>query len=237
PKTQRIRLEEQLESKSYFLARLDKDTVSAGSKWTRLEFRRLCERLSTITKPAYSLRRPEYNEYRVAEALRREMTRFRRDWAEDALATYHWKIMEALTNWIGNAYSDGYPRRNLYPGQNLSRRVIAAISVELENPESWAPTRPENPDEESAILNAIRVEVSRRVDELCCKYVIRDARTPDWLPAYRDIFGPGTRRRRAKRVARILVDRAPLPEEGLGEFIKEIWQYAFLQGIEAVLEQ
>jgi len=42
--------------------------------------------------------------------------------------------MEALTNWIGNAYSDGYPKRNLYPGQNLSQRLIAAVSIELESP-------------------------------------------------------------------------------------------------------
>src|SRR5262249_31401453 len=143
----------------------------------------------------------------------------------------------ALTNWIGHAYSDGYPRRNLYPAQDLSRRVIAAISVELEEPESWVPTRPDSEDEEGSILNAIRIEVSRRVDELCRRYVIKEARPPDWLPAYRDISGPGTRRVRATRVSRILEDRARLPEEGLGEFVKEIWQFAVLDGIDAVLKE
>jgi hypothetical protein len=44
------------------------------------------------------------------------------------------------------------------------------------------------------------------------------------LPAYQDIFGPGTKRRRAKTVARILEDQAQLPDEGLGKFTKDIWQ-------------
>jgi hypothetical protein len=50
------------------------------------------------------------------------------------LSTLQYKIIEALTNWIGNAYDDGYPKRNLYPGQNLSQRLLSAISVELESP-------------------------------------------------------------------------------------------------------
>jgi hypothetical protein len=144
--------------------------------------------------------------------------------------------MQALTNWIGNAFSDGYPRQNLYPGQDLARRIIAAISSELEKPERWTPDLPSDPNEESAILNAIRAKVSTRVDDLCRRYVIREARTPDWLPAYRDIFGFGTKRRRAMRIARILEDRAPLPEEGLGEFVKEIWGL-ILEGTRAALDE
>jgi hypothetical protein len=38
------------------------------------------------------------------------------------------------------------------------------------------------------------------------------------------------------RVARILEDRAPLPEEGLGEFVKEIWGLV-LAGISAALDE
>ena len=45
-----------------------------------------------------------------------------------------------------------------------------------------------------------------------------------WLPAYENIFGAGTKVRRARTVARILEDRAQLPDEGLGEFTKDVWQ-------------
>jgi hypothetical protein len=235
-KMQRVKLERELESKAFFLADLDKDSVSECTRGTRQEFQKLCDRLTTHVPPTFLYRQPQYNEYRIAEAVSREISAFRKDWAPEALASYHWKIMQALTNWIGNAYSDGYPRQNLYPGQDLSRRVIAAISAELESPEDWAPNRPSDPNEESAILNAIRTQVSRRVDELCKRYVIQEARTPDWLPAYRDIFGFGTKKKRAMRVARILEDRAPLPEEGLGEFVKEIWGLVE-EGIRAALDE
>jgi len=236
PKTQRVKLETDLESKAYFLAHLDRDCVGEGSKRTRSEFQRLCERFKSCAKISYTRRKPQYNEYRIAEAVSREISTFREDWGAEALSAYHWKIMQALTNWIGNAYGNGYPGRNLYPGQDLARRLIAAISVELEDPKGWVPAEPKNADEKSAILNAIRIQVSRRIDDLCRLHVIQDARTPDWLPAYRDIFGPGTKRRRATRVARILADRASLPEEGLGEFVKEIWKLVS-EGIDAALDQ
>ena len=67
--------------------------------------------------------------------------------------------MQALTNWIGHAYSDGYPKQNLYPGQDLSSRLAAAISIALESPTNWDPYKPENDDEEPRILNAIRSTV------------------------------------------------------------------------------
>jgi hypothetical protein len=237
-KPQRIKLETALESKVFFLADLDKDSLSECTKGTRQEFQELCDRLTTCVTPTFLYRKPQYNEYRIAEAVSREISAFREDWASGALSSYHWKIMQALTNWIGNAYGngEGYPRQNLYPGQDLARRMIAAISAELEDPKGWDPNPPSNQDEESAILDAIRNKVSPRVDELCKRHVIQEARTPDWLPAYRDIFGFGTKIKRATRVSRILEDRAPLPEEGLGEFVREIWGLV-LEGIDAALHE
>jgi hypothetical protein len=132
--------------------------------------------------------------------------------------------MEALTNWIGNAYSDGYPKRNLYPGQDLSQRLVSAVSNELEEPTSWDPEPPESADETSRILNTIRRDVADRIDKYCKEVLVRDPRTGHWLPAYQNINGPGTKVRRARIVARILEDRAQLPDEGLGEFTKDVWQ-------------
>jgi hypothetical protein len=53
---------------------------------------------------------------------------------------------------------------------------------------------------------------------------VSDPRTTAWLPAYEKIYGVGTQVRRARTVARILEDRAQLPEEGTGEFTKAIWK-------------
>jgi hypothetical protein len=164
-----------------------------------------------------------YNKFQIANVLGREIAAYRQDWSAAELSSYHWKIMQALTNWIGNAYSDGYPKRNLYPGQDLSQRLVSAISIELESPADWEPYPPDNPNEESRILNAIRSEVGDRVDAHCRETLVRDPRTGLWLPAYEDISGPGTRARRARAVARILEDRAQLPNEGLGKFANEIW--------------
>ena len=165
-----------------------------------------------------------YNEYQFAKSLQGEIEAYRRDWGETKLSRFNYKIIEALTNWIGNAYSDGYPKRNLYPGQSLSQRLMSVISIELENPERWDPTEPQNADEESRVLNAIRNKVADAVDSYCRDVLVRDPRTSLWLPAYKNISGPGTKVKRARTVARILEDRAELPDEGLGKFMKDIWQ-------------
>jgi hypothetical protein len=54
--------------------------------------------------------------------------------------------------------------------------------------------------------------------------LVRDPRTVFWLPAYENISGYGTKVIRARAIARILEDRAQLPNEGLGRFTKDIWQ-------------
>jgi hypothetical protein len=165
-----------------------------------------------------------FNEYKIANVLDREIEGYRQDWSEDEIGTYHWKTIEALTNWIGHGWANGYPKRNLYPGQDLAQRLVKAVSFELEEPEQWLPFKPENPDEESRILNAIRREVGDRIDEYCKVVLVHDPRTSQWLPAFQNIWGLGTKVRRARTVARILEDRAQLPKEGLGKFTKDVWQ-------------
>lgn len=223
PKAQRVQLERTAESKTYFLAKMNEPTVTTRS--TQAELKRLAEHFErSAGEPEPVQYRPRFNEYTIANVLHREIERYRHDWSEAELAAFHWKIMEALTNWIGNAYGDGYPKRNLYPGQDLSQRLVSAVSNELEEPTTWEPERPESPDEESRILNAIRREVADRIDRYCREVLVRDPRTGHWLPAYQNINGPGTKIRRARTVARILEDRAQLPDEGLGEFTKDVWR-------------
>ena len=223
PKAQRVLLERTAESKTYFLARLDQPDVRLKS--IQAEMKRICEHFRrSVGETEIPKFRPLYNEYQIANVLRREIEAYRQDWSAAELASYHWKIMEALTNWIGHAYSDGYPKRNLYPGQDLSQRLVAAVSIELESPTDWEPYKPESDDEESRILNAIRSKVGDRIDAYCREALVRDPRTGFWLPAYESIRGPGTKVRRARTVARILEDRAQLPSEGLGKFTKDIWQ-------------
>jgi len=223
PKAQRVLLERTAESKAYFLARMDQTEVKLKS--TQAEMKRLCEHIMrSAGETEIPKFRPLYNEYQIANVLRREIERYRKDWSATVLASYHWKIMEALTNWVGHAYSDGYPKRNLYPGQALSQRLVSAISNELESPTDWEPYKPETAEEESRILNAVRSKVGDLVDAYCCEALVRDPRTTSWLPAYENINGPGTKVQRARTVARILEDRAQLPDEGLGKFTKDIWQ-------------
>lgn len=221
PKAQRVILERSAESKAYFLARLDQADIKNRS--TQVELQRFYEHARrSVASVEIPRCRPLYNEHEIANVLRQEIEAYRQDWGVLELASYHWKIIEALTNWIGHAYSDGYPKRNLYPGQDLSQRLISAVSIKLESPISWDPNKPETAEEESRILNAIRTKVGDQVDAYCREVVVRDPRMTTWLPAYEDIFGPGTKMRRARTVARILEDRAQLPEEGLGKFTTDI---------------
>jgi hypothetical protein len=223
PKTQKVLLEGTAESKAYYLARLDARDVT--HKPTQAEMRRLCDRINdTVGEQEVQPIGPSYNEYQIADVVRREIEAYRRDWSAAELAGYNYKIIEALTNWIGNAYSDGYPKKRLYPGQDLSRRLVSAISIELENPREWEPCPPDSAEEESRILNAIRNLVGDGIDTYCRDAVVRDPRTVAWLPAYQNIGGKGTLLRRAKTVARILEDHAQLPDEGVGKFTKDIWQ-------------
>ena len=223
PKAQRVQLERTAEAKTYFLARMDRAEVTGAT--TQAELRRLGEHIDrSAGKPLPPQYRPLFNEYVIANVLHKEIEAYRQDWSEDELGSYHWKIMEALTNWIGHGWSNGYPRQNLYPGQDLAQRLVKAVSNELESPTSWHPHAPDSPEEESRILNAIRREVGDRIDEHCKVVLVHDPRTSAWLPAYQTISGPGTKVRRARTVARILEDRAQLPDEGLGEFTKDVWQ-------------
>jgi hypothetical protein len=74
-------------------------------------------------------------------------------------------------------------QRNLYPGQNLSQRLVAALSIELENPHDWDPSEPSDPEEKSRILNLIRNNMSDPIDLYCREVLVRDPRTTSWLPA------------------------------------------------------
>jgi len=222
PKGQRVLLERTAESRTYFLARLNRPEIR--HKPTQDQMKRICDHLRYCGEITFPNSRPLYNEYQIASVLRTEIEVYRKDWSEAELASYHWKIMEALTNWIGHAYSDGYPRRNLYPGQDLSQRLVSAVSTALESPTEWHPYKPEGPDDESRTLNAIRSMVGDRIDAYCRDALVRDPRTGFWLPAYENISGPGTKVRRARTIARILEDRAQLPNEGLGKFTKDVWQ-------------
>src|SRR5262249_46362192 len=144
-------------------------------KSTQAELKRICDHFKrSAGEPEVPKFRPAYNEYQIANVVRREIELYRQDWSAAELASYHWKIMEGLTNWIGHAYSDGYPKRNLYPGQDLSRRLATAISTELESPTGWEPYKPESAEEESRILNAVRSKVGDRLDAYCREVLVRD---------------------------------------------------------------
>jgi hypothetical protein len=221
PKAQRIILERTAESKTYFLARLDLTQIK--HKPTQNELKRICDLFKRGGEATIPNFRPLYNEYEIVNAVRQAIESYRQDWSEYSLRSYHWKVMQALTNWIGHAYSDGYPKQNLYPGQDLSQRLMSAISTALETPKDWEPYDPETDEDKSPILNVIRSKVGDRIDEYCKITLVRDPRTGAWLPAYENISGPGTKIRRARTIARILEDRAQLPDEGLGKFTKGIW--------------
>jgi hypothetical protein len=222
PKAQKVLLEHTAEVKAHFLSRLNDREIKLRS--TQAAINDLCTRIrNCVERPMPQRVRPQFNEYQIADVLCVEIEKYRRDWSGPSLAGFHYKIMEALTNWIGNAYSNGYPKQGLYPAQNLSQRLVLAVSKKLENPKGWESREPD-PEEQSRILNAIRNVISGDIDEHCLTVLVSDPRKTEWFPAWKNISGHGTKVRRARTVARILEDHAQLPEEGVGEFTKAIWK-------------
>jgi len=92
---------------------------------------------------------------------------------------------------------------------------------------TWAKRRQSS----ARALNAIRTNVADDIDSYCRDVLVRDPRVVAWLPAYKDIFGKGTKVMRARAIARILEDHAQLPDEGVGKFTKDIWRI-----VEATIE-
>ena len=130
-------MEQTAESKAFFFSNLNLDQIDKKN-----EINRLGEFIAHIKPPKLQKARPLYNEYKLAEALHLEIEQYRNEWSENGLSRLNYKILEALTNWIGNAYSDGYPKRGLYPAQSLSQRLVGTISTQLEKPEQWTRKSP-----------------------------------------------------------------------------------------------
>ena len=81
PKAQRVLLERTAESKTYFLARLDQPEVKY--KFTQAEMKRICDHFKrSAGEPEIPKFRPLYNEYQIANVLRREIEAYRQDWSE-----------------------------------------------------------------------------------------------------------------------------------------------------------
>ena len=213
PKSQKVLLEQTAEGRSYFLTHLDKRQIKG--EFTKGEIRRLLSDIGDRTMATLPNRtaRPIYNRYDVAKIVSEVVQEYRNEWSENVLARYNYKIVEALTNWIGNLLAEGYWKRGLYPGQSLSQKLMARLSIALDDPEQWDPA-PLDQKEQNSALNAVRTRVADDLDRYCRQLVVQDPRISRWLPAHRDIFGEGTQRRRARTVARILEDYAQLPGRG-----------------------
>ncbi len=213
PKSQKVLLEQTAEGRSYFLTHLDKRQIKG--EFTKGEIRRLLSDIGDRTMATLPNRtaRPIYNRYDVAKIVSEVVQEYRNEWSENVLARYNYKIVEALTNWIGNLLAEGYWKRGLYPGQSLSQKLMARLSIVLDDPEQWDPA-PLDQKEQNSALNAVRTRVADDLDRYCRQLVVQDPRISRWLPAHRDIFGEGTQRRRARTVARILEDYAQLPGRG-----------------------
>ena len=85
PKAQRVLLERTAESKAHFLAHMDQPEVKLRS--TQLEMKRICEHFErSIGETEPPKFRPLFNEYAIADVLRREIEAYRRDWSEADIA-------------------------------------------------------------------------------------------------------------------------------------------------------
>ncbi len=102
----------------------------------------------------------------------------------------HWTRVKALTRRLGLfPKEDGYD--TLIPVADLWKQLVDALYKFLSEPVAWLPSTPAEESEERArIIDRIRQEIEKRLDELARKRV-KEERLKEWIAAF-SRRGPGS---------------------------------------------
>lgn len=122
----------------------------------------------------------------------------------------HWTRVKALSRRLGINKLDEYD--TLRPVADLIKLLQVHASQFLSKPLGWAPSPPpESSQDRIEAIDAVKKEVFTRLHELSRRRVI-DERLREWISAY-EYRGIGSTRLRAREVATIYEEAAPIPNE------------------------
>ncbi len=200
-----------------FLANIQK-RVELKSRFTLAELDRLVVAILSTIEPVNPIEySPVYDVANLVLAIQKATQEFHDRWrailgmgSRAGVTSEHWTRVKALTRRLGVFQVDEYD--SLRPVADLIRLLQTQISIFLTSPLSWEPVVPQDDSEErQAAIDAIKKEVFTRLHDLARSRVL-EARINSWVAAY-EHRGPGSTRVRAREVATLYEEAAPIPNE------------------------
>ena len=201
----------------FFLANIQR-RLPDSAKFTLSEMRRFLAAIGSSIVPAGPVEyTPVYDVANLVLAIQKAAQEFHDKWrgilgmgSVSGARPEHWTRVKALSRRLGIFKVDEYD--TLRPVADMIKLLQIHVSQFLSNPLSWLPSPP--PDESQDridAIDAVKKEVFTRLHELSRRRVLEE-RLREWVSAY-EHRGIGSTRLRAREVATIYEEAAPIPNE------------------------
>jgi len=201
----------------FFFANIQR-RLPDSAKFTLSEMRRFLAAIGSSIVPAGPVEyTPVYDVANLVLAIQKAAQEFHDKWrgilgmgSVAGVRPEHWTRVKALSRRLGIFKVDEYD--TLRPVADMIKLLQIHVSQFLSNPLGWLPSPP--PDESQDridAIDAVKKEVFTRLHELSRRRILEE-RLREWVSAY-EHRGIGSTRRRAREVATIYEEAAPIPNE------------------------
>jgi hypothetical protein len=200
-----------------FLGNVQK-RLPESAKFTLSELQRLLDSIESLMVPSGPVEyKPIYDVANLILAIQKAAQEFHDRWkgilgmgSVSGVRPEHWTRVKALSRRLGIFMMDEYD--TLRPVADLINLLQIHVSQFLSSPLGWSPSIPpeDSPDRINSI-DAIKKEVFTRLHDLA-RHRILEERVREWVSAY-ELRGIGSTRVRAREVATIYEEAAPIPNE------------------------
>jgi len=201
----------------FFFANIQKK-LPKSAKFTLSEMRRFLAAIESSIVPAGPVEyKPVYDVANLVLAIQKAAQEFHDRWrgilgmgSVSGVRPEHWTRVKALSRRLGIFKVDEYD--TLRPVADLIKLLQIHVSQFLSNPLSWIPaTPPDDSQDRIDAIDTVKKEVFTRLHELSRRRILED-RVREWVSAY-EHRGIGSTRLRAREVATIYEEAAPIPNE------------------------
>ncbi len=201
----------------FFLANIQK-RLPESAKFTLSEMHRFLEAIESSIIPAGPVEyKPVYDVANLVLAIEKAAQEFHDRWrgilgmgSVSGARPEHWTRVKALSRRLGIFKVDEYD--TLRPVADLIRLLQIHVSQFLSTPLGWFPSAPPDDSQDRIdAVDAVKKEVFTRLHDLSRRRVLEE-RLREWVSAY-EHRGIGSTRIRAREVATIYEEAAPIPSE------------------------
>ncbi|NLW36816.1 MAG: hypothetical protein GXY80_15270 [Syntrophorhabdus aromaticivorans] len=201
----------------FFLANIQK-RLPESAKFTLSEMQRFMAEIESSIVPAGPIEyKPVYDVANLVLAIQKASKEFHERWrgilgmgSVSGIRPEHWTRVKALSRRLGIFKVDEYD--TLMPVADLIKLLQLHLSQFLSSPLGWMPsTPPQDSQDRIDAVDTIKKEVFTRLHDLSRRRVL-DERVREWVSAY-EHRGVGSTQVRARGVATIYEEAAPIPNE------------------------